>query len=215
MRTASGVLLLLLVLTVVPGVLAQDEPQMPPPSVGEEPPPPGGMVGPVRQFSLEFGVAGMRWDEVAPYEDTGLFEVAIERQLWRGIRGRASFALGKSAFLATEEPVDAWLYSIDLQGLFGLDFGPFRAAGVVPYALVGLGSLVTAPSGAGSEDMVTQAQSRVSYGGGVGVRITSRWEASFEVQGASVRLADPFDATSRETVTVQNLRWEGKVGWVF
>lgn len=190
-------------------------------------PPPGGIVRPERAFALAATVGALRWDEEAPWEDGALAGLAIERALWRGIRGRAAFAFGGTTLAARPsdfppilppapgDDVDAWVYSIDLQAVLGADFGPFRTAGIVPFAVGGVGSLVTNPSGDGGVDLPTRSQTQVTYGGGVRARLGSRWEAVAEATAATVRLADPYDATNNETTTIHNLRWEGRLQWVF
>ena len=105
--------------------------------------------------------------------------------------------------------------SIDLQIVLSADFGPFRAVGVVPYGVGGLGTLITNPTGEGADDLVTRSQSQWTYGGGIRSRIGGQWEALGEVIVAGVRLADPLVPEERSTETIHNLRWEGRVNWRF
>jgi hypothetical protein len=142
--------------------------------------------------------------------------LSIERILVRGIRGRLSMAAGKTTLHLEEVERDAWIMPFDLQVLLSPDFGPFRRLGVMPYAVVGFGTLVTNPSGDGPEDeLSTRSQSQWTYGGGIQARVRERFEARLEGTVAGVRLADPFTAELRETLTVHNHRWEGRVSWLF
>lgn len=177
-------------------------------------PPPGGLVEPARGYALGAFAGWLRWDDAAPYEDAPLWGLAVERDLWSFVRGRASMGAGTSTLLAAE-PVDAWIFSFDLQVVLAADVGPFRAAGVIPYALGGVGSLVTNPTGDGAGDLPTRSQSAWTWGGGVRARIADRWEARGEATVPAVRLADPLEGENRETETIHNLRWEGSVQWLF
>lgn len=177
-------------------------------------PPAGGIVSTDHPYAIGLGLGSYRWDEEAPYDDLVLASLTIERQLWRGVRGRAGLGAGVT-HLAADGPVDTDLYVIDLQVLAGPDFGAFRAIGVLPYALAGVGSLVSNPSSEGERDLPTRSQSQFTYGGGVLARVLERWEARAEVSAANLRLANPFDGEDRDTDTVQNLRWEGRLSWLF
>ena len=178
-------------------------------------PPPGGIVPTERNFAVGFGLGSLQWDEAAPYEDTTLASVAIERRLWTGIRGRAAMGFGSTELAAEEGPVDTNVYSFDLHVLLAPDFGAVGDLGVMPYALLGVGSLVTDPSSEQGRDFATRSQSQVTYGGGVTARLFERWEARGEVAASSLRLANPFEAEDRETGTIHNLRWEGRISWLF
>ncbi|CAN5140339.1 hypothetical protein BH18GEM1_BH18GEM1_18080 [soil metagenome] len=187
-----------------------------------EPPPAGGIVPLDRSYAVGLGVGMLRWDDAAPYANMPLVSLSIERRLWSFIRGRAGVGVGQTDFVITEagtgaggDPVDIDLYAIDLQVLFGADFGPFRAAGVVPYAVAGVGSVVTDPAHGDERELPTRSQSQATYGGGVLARVLDRWEARGEVTVAALRLADPVNGEERQTETIHNLRWEGRVSWLF
>lgn len=184
---------------------------------GAQAPPPGGMVEVERSYGLGLGLAGLRWDdESIPFDDTALVSLSIERDLWRGMSGRASIARGSSTLTGEEEgAIDAGVWSLDLQVLLALEFGPLARLPVLPYAIGGVGSLVTNPSGEGGLDLPTRSQSQWSYGAGVRARIASRWEAVVEGTGVGVRFADPFTPENRETRTIHNIRWEGRLQWRF
>ena len=86
----------------------------------------------------------------------------------------------------------------------------------MPYVVGGFGTLVTNPSGEGPEgDLPTRSQSQWTYGGGVQARVYERLEARIEGTIAGVRFADPFVGEERETQTIHNRRWEGRVSWLF
>lgn len=192
---------------VLPGVAGRDAPA----------PPPGGIIDAERSYAIGLGVAAFRWDERAPYDDMALGSFTIERRLWSGIRGRAGLAAGMTDLAGSSagEPVATDVYLVDLQILAGPDFGVFREIGVLPYGLVGVGSLVTNPSSDGGLDLPTRSQSQFTYGGGVMARVFARWEARAEVTRSNFRLADPFEGENVDTETIHNLRWEGRISWLF
>ena len=191
--------------------------QVPPVTTGRgvaSAPPAGGIVPPERNFALGLGIGVLGWDETAPFDDLTLASIGIERRLWTGIRGRAAMGVGSTELVA-ENPVDTNVYAFDLQVLVAPEFGPFRDLGVMPYGLVGLGSLVTDPDSDQDREFPTRSQSQVTYGGGVAARLFERWEARGEVTAASLRLANPFEEENQDTNTIHNLRWEGRISWLF
>jgi hypothetical protein len=179
-------------------------------------PPPSGIVTKPRAFALGVGVGHYAWEEPSPFQDLTMTSLSIERMLWRGIRGRATMAAGKTSLEVAEQEVDAWIMPFDLQVLLSPDFGPFHRFGVMPYAIGGFGTLITNPSGdLELDELTTRSQSQWTYGGGVLARIRGRFEARFEGTAAGVRFADPVESENRETHTVHNRRWEGRMSWLF
>lgn len=178
-------------------------------------PPPGGIVPRVRSYALGIGVGSLRWDDAAPYDDLVVTSLSIERTLWRWLRGRAGMGYGTTT-LDAGLGVDTRVYAFDLQVVLIPAVGPLERIGILPYGVAGVGSLVTDPAGdpEGLEP-VTRSQSQVTYGGGVRARLHERWEARAEATGISLRLADPLDGEERETSTIHNLRWEGRLSWIF
>lgn len=185
---------------------AQDVPDAPPPS---------GIVPPARGFALGLGVGSYDWEETSPYEDMTMTTLSIERVLWRGIRGRASIGAGKTTLSVPAGSTEAWAMPIDLQVLLAPDFGPFRRLGIMPYAVGGFGTLITNPTGDVEVELTTRSQSEWTYGGGILARLGDRFEARLEKTGVGVRLADPIEAEQRETRTIHNRRWEGRISWLF
>ena len=183
-------------------------------------PSPSGIVPKPRNFALAVGVGSYQWEEpspfAAPYEDLTMTTLSIERILWRGVRGRASMGAGKTVLQVGPDEVDTWVMPFDLQVVVSPDFGPFRRFGVMPYAVGGFGSLVTNPSGDLEDlELTTRSQSQWTYGGGILARFLERFEGRFEGTAAGVRLADPVEGEERETQTVHNRRWEGRISWLF
>lgn len=183
-------------------------------------PPPSGIVPKPLRFALGVGIGSYQWEDPAPfgapYEDLTMTTLSIERILWRWVRGRASMGAGKTVLQVGPEEVDTWVMPFDLQVVVSPDFGPFRRFGVMPYAVGGFGSLVTNPSGDLEDlELTTRSQSQWTYGGGILGRFLERFEARFEGTAAGVRLADPVEGEERETQTVHNRRWEGRISWLF
>lgn len=209
MRGRAALLALVLLASAAPAgaqVLSGDPPDAPPAS---------GIVPRVRAFALVLGVGSYRWEDPSPYEDMTMTSLSIERALWPGIRGRASIAAGKTTLTLESMSVDAWAMPLDLQVLLAPDFGPLRRLGVMPYAVGGLGTLITNPSGDTDVELTTRSQSQWTYGGGVLARVGGRFEARLEGTSVGVRLAHPEEAEDRDTQTVHNRRWEGRISWLF
>lgn len=194
---------------LAPATLAAQEGGLPPP------PPPSGITPSERDYALGFGIGTLSWDDGAPYHDVTMASVGIERRLWQGLRGRARIGFGESELRgSTETSVDVVL--LDLELLFAPAFGPLRDWPVLPYAVGGLGALVTDPSGMeGTDELRTESQSQWTVGGGVRARPFRRWEIELEGTSSGVRLLNPLDPDNRESETIHNLRWEGRVSWIF
>lgn len=183
-------------------------------------PPPSGLVQKPRNFALGVGVGSYRWEEPTPfadpYEDLTMTTLSIERILWRGVRGRASMGAGKTTLRIESSEIDTWVMPFDLQVVLAPDFGPFHRFGVMPYAVGGFGTLVTNPSGDLEElELTTRSQSQWTYGGGIQASFLERFEARLESTAAGVRMADPVESEERETQTIHNRRWEGRISWLF
>lgn len=210
MRARRSLLVGLALSMALPGVArAQREASDP-----ADPPPPGGIAEVERTHGLGLGVARLGWDETVPYDDLGMVTLSVERDLWRGIRGRAGLAWGRST-LTAGDPVDAGVWSFDLQVLLAPEIGPLVGSPVLPYAIGAIGSLVTNPSGEGGVDLPTRSQSQWSWGGGVRADLGRRWEAMVEATSVGVRFADPVVPDNRESRTIHNIRWEGRLQWRF
>lgn len=209
MRQAVGAWLLATSALLLPAtVRAQDAAETVPV------PPPGGITPSEPNYSLGVGVGFLTWDDDAPYEGVTLASLGIERRLWQAIRGRARMGLGESELLG-EGNTDVTVILIDLEVLVSPAFGPLRDLPVLPYAVGGLGAVVTDPSGEGDDDPPTHSQSQWSVGGGVRARPFSRWELEVEGVRNGMRLLDPLDAENPDSETIHNLRWEGRLSWTF
>ena len=205
MRLAAAVLLGAL---LAPTRLAAQEVGLP------SPPPPSGITPTERDYALGFGIGSLSWDDGVPYDDVTLMSVGVERRLWQGLRGRARLGFGETDLRGIETSVSVIL--LDLELLFSPAFGPLQGWPVLPYAVGGLGALVTDPSSLeGAEELRTESQSQWTVGGGVRARPFRRWELEVEGTSSGVRLLDPLDPENRESETIHNLRWEGRVSWIF
>jgi hypothetical protein len=177
-------------------------------------PPPSGITPSEPTYALGVGVGALTWDDDAPYEGVTLASLGIERRLWQAIRGRARLGLGETELLG-EGNTDVTIILIDLEVLVSPAFGRLRDLAVLPYAVGGLGAVVTDPSGEGDTDPPTRSQSQWSIGGGVRARPFERWELEAEAVRNGVRLVDPLDAENPDSETIHNLRWEGRLSWTF
>ncbi|HKY60781.1 MAG TPA: hypothetical protein VJP59_07200 [Gemmatimonadota bacterium] len=177
-------------------------------------PPPSGITPSDPTYALGFGVGVLSWDDDAPYEGVTVASLGIERRLWHAVRGRARLGLGESELLG-EGNTDVTVILIDLEVLVSPAFGPLRDLPVLPYAVGGLGAVVTDPSGEGDTDPATHSQSQWSVGGGIRARPFSRWEVEVEGVRSGMRLLDPLDAENPDSETIHNLRWEGRLSWTF
>ena len=184
-------------------------------------PPPSGIVPKPKNFAFAVGVGTYRWEDPSPFEapfdDLTMTSLSIERMLWRGMRGRASMAAGKTTLQVGSDQVDAWVMPFDLQVVVAPDFGPFRRFGVMPYAVGGFGSLVTNPSGDLEDlDLTTRSQSQWTYGGGIQARYRIASRAESRARRRAFGSSDPGgEPRNANTQTVHNRRWEGRISWLF
>ncbi|MGH7559057.1 MAG: hypothetical protein ACREMD_15020 [Gemmatimonadota bacterium] len=180
------------------------------------PPPPGGITSTEPGYALGFGVGRLTWDDDAPYGGLTVASVGIERRLWQGIRGRARIGLGETE-LQGDVVTDVTVVLLDLDLLVAPAFGPLRDWPVLPYVVGGLGAVVTNPAEEAGAELGTESQSQWTLGGGVRARPFRRLELEFEGTRNGVRLLDPLDPENpnRESETIHNLRWEGRVSWIF
>jgi hypothetical protein len=211
----SRAALALLVALALPAAARAQEAPLPLPGSDAPAPPPGGLVGPEHGFALGAVVGTLRWDDDAPYDDGLVWGLSLERRLWSFIRGRAGLTAGSTALPVESGEVDVWVMSFDLQVVVGADVGPLADARVVPYAVAGIGSLVTNPTGDSAGELPTRSQTQWGWGGGVRARLAERWEARAEATRRAVRLADPLDSEVLDTDTIHNLQIEGSLQWVF
>jgi hypothetical protein len=88
---------------------------------------------------------------------------------------------------------------IDLMVVGRLAVRPLVRAGVVPFGLVGLGSVILDPSG---DDFRTRSQGAFSIGGGIDLEPRGRWGGRVEFRHYSVSLEDVLDPLDRQGETL-------------
>lgn len=103
-----------------------------------------------------------------------------------------------------QSSVEARQYTVDLVAVGRLGLPSLRAIGVVPFATVGLGSVVHDPK---PDSLGTRSQGAWEYGAGVDLPVMEHFGARIEWRRANVSLENLFDdGTDRTGVTVMNDR---------
>ncbi|MBA2564585.1 MAG: hypothetical protein H0V09_04090 [Gemmatimonadetes bacterium] len=236
-RARGALQALLLVLALCGGgsaaAPAQQEPsENPPPTAGGGETP---LVVPekpsVHQYRVAGGLAAFAWDEDVPADDGPVAGIDVERDLAPFLAVRAGLRYGTTEFralasvvddetgedgasgeLATGEAVDTRLYLPELALLLQADLGPLRDTPLVPYAVLGFGSLITDPD---REGLTTHSQNAFGYGLGARLRLGGRLGARGEVERYLLKLEDVLgesdDPANRDSRSVHNLRFGGSL----
>lgn len=198
-----------LAVVLATGPLGAQEEELDVPAMAESP----------RQFHLGASVAVLSWSNPAspattdPDVDGGaLVGLDVERLLTRFASIRLSGAYGSTTVSAPAGSVDVntALFELSLHGRLALS--SLREVGVVPYAGLGIGSVVFDPV---AEDLTTNSQNSLSYGGGLEVRALPRIGFRAEWKHHAVELENLFDPTDRTGRDRNADRFQASVYWTF
>lgn len=184
-------------------------------SAGEVEPPPAA------EAPLQFEVGPMAsvstWESPAgrpAINDATVFGLSAESIVADYFGIRLDLAYGTHRFLPSAEggatgfepSIEAGQYSVDVVLVGRLGLPRLREIGVVPFATIGLGSVVHDPK---PEDLATRSQSAWEYGAGVDLPLLTHFGARLEWRRADVSLEDLFDddGSDRTGLTVSNDRF--------
>ena len=154
------------------------------------------------QFRLS-GTGGVfLWGEeenVPRIDDLALFGLDIESRVVPALAFRLGVSYGRTSAADDTSSVDVNQWMIDLMAVGRLAVRPLVRAGVVPFGLVGLGSVILDPSG---DDFRTRSQGAFSIGGGIDLEPRGRWGGRVEFRHYSVSLEDVLDPLDRQGETL-------------
>ena len=154
------------------------------------------------QFRLS-GTGGVfLWGEeenVPRIDDLALFGLDIESRVVPALAFRLGVSYGRTSAADDTSSVDVNQWMIDLMAVGRLAVRPLVRAGVVPFGLVGLGSIILDPSG---DDFRTRSQGAFSIGGGIDLEPRGRWGGRVEFRHYSVSLEDVLDPLERQGETL-------------
>lgn len=165
------------------------------------------------QFRLS--VTGSYVDWTAPEDSrgqeidgAGAWGLDLETRVARFLSFRFGGAYGTTEITGTgaegtRRTVDADQWLLEVVAEPRLAAGPLREAGVVPFGVVGAGSVVHDPKTAEGEfdpPLLTRSQGSLIYGGGLEVEPAAlgRFGARLEFRRAEVQVQDLFVSTDRE-----------------
>lgn len=205
-RRAAGLALALTAaaaLALRPGTAAAQEPP-------EEPP----MAESPRQFHLAVTAGALTWsDGDGPAVDGGaLLGLDVERLLTPYASVRLAGAHGSTTVTGPDGSADvnAAVFELTLAGRAALP--ALRRAGIVPFAGVGIGSVVFDPDVAG---LPTRSQNALSYGLGLEARPLPRIGVRAEWKHYAVELENLFEPTDRTGSDRDADRFQASVFWTF
>lgn len=196
---------------------------------GEDPAGPP-MADAPNQFRASATAGWLAWDDPespgGKQVDTGaLWGVDLETRVSRWVAFRFGGAYGRTAITGVDpegvtRTVDANQVVLELLAEPRLEVGPLTRAGVVPFGIVGAGSVVHDPSTGEGEfepSLPSRSQGSLIYGGGVEVAPEALGDVGFRLEWrrTEVQLQPTFVVTSLEGTGRGASRFMGSIYWSF
>lgn len=156
------------------------------------------------QFRLSGTVGAFFWGEkegVVDLDNLVNFGIDIESRPAPAVafRLRGSYGRTKASVDTASVDVNQWEFGVDIVGRVAV--APFTKAGVVPFGLIGAGTIALDPRDDPpdpDDKLVTRSQGAFSFGGGIDIEPRgSRWGGRVEYRRYSVSLEDPFNPVDR------------------
>lgn len=202
-RTAAATAALALVSGLGAPAAAQDPGVPEPPEPAEAP----------LQFEVGPTASISTWEthvDRPTIDDAAAFGLSVESMVMDYLGIRLDLATGSHRFAPPvgaggQSAVDARQYTVDLLAVGRLGLPRLREIGVVPFATVGLGSVVHDPK---PDSLATRSQGAWEYGAGVDLPVLEHFGARLEWRRANVNLENLFgDGADRTGMTVTNDRF--------
>lgn len=167
-----------------------------------------------RPFRLSASGSALLWEEAATRspEDGSLWGLEIERQVLRWAFVRLGGAFGTAAVSDGERSADVNTYLFEVTGGPRLALPALREAGVVPFAAVGVGTVVHDPR---SDDLVDRSQNAFTWGLGVEWAVRPSLGLRAEWRRYSVDLQSLFDGVDLTGQVRDADRFQASVFWAF
>lgn len=167
-----------------------------------------------RPFRVGATASALLWEEAATRspDDGALWGLDVERLLLRWAFARLGTAFGTSTVTGADRSVDVNTYLLEVVAGPRLALPALRRAGVVPFAEIGVGSVVHDPK---VDGLTTRSQNAFSWGGGVEWSFRPELGVRAEWRRYSASLEDVFADLDRTGETRDADRLQITVFWAF
>lgn len=118
------------------------------------------------QFRLSLSGSGLLWGgegELRP-GDLTVWGIDLERLLFRHASVRVAAGYGRGSVAGPSRSTDVGTYLVEVVGVGRLAVGPLHEETLIPFAVLGIGTIVHDPA---AEDLTTRSQNALAVGGGV------------------------------------------------
>lgn len=183
---------------------ASGEPDAEAPAMAEAP----------RSFHLGPSVSVVSWeDDGGPaYDDVTLWGIDVERLVASFLAVRLDGGYGRGEVTGGGRTVELNSYLAELALAIRPTVPPLARAGVAPYVVAGLGTVVHDPA---NEDLSTASQNALSWGLGVEVEPLDRFGARLEWRRYEVDLENLLDPADRTGTSRAADRLQLSLYWTF
>lgn len=167
-----------------------------------------------RPFRLSASASALLWEDAATRspEDGSLWGLEVGRHVLRWAFVRLGGAFGTTTLSSGGRSADTNTYLVDVVGGPRLAFRDLRRIGVVPFAAVGVGSVVHDPR---PDGLVDRSQNAFTWGAGVEWSLRPELGVRAEWRRYSVDLQDVFDRIDRTGEGRDADRFQVSVVWAF
>lgn len=215
MRTGVAAALLGVLLLAASPAGAQE------PGAGADAGPPGQeREPPMPERPLQFRVGGtlssFGWS--APdgpgieVEDAAMLGAELETILFRYASARLATSYGRPRVASPARSAEVAQFLVELSVAGRAAGGPWTRWGLVPYAVVGVGSVVHAPE---PDDLISENQNALSWGLGLEWTELRGFGARLEWRDSEVELGDIFEPQARGSTDRDAGRITGQIFWTF
>jgi hypothetical protein len=166
------------------------------------------------QFRIGPSAGALLWNgsAVRTPDDVATWGLQVERVLFRYLSVRFDASYLAERLREGGDSANIHGYLLELSAVPRLALGPLVRAGVVPFAEVGIGSLVFDPGPAG---LPTRSQNSFALGAGVEVRLARRVGGRVQWRHYTVKLQSLFDAADLTSVSRRANRITAGLYWTF
>jgi hypothetical protein len=162
------------------------------------------------QFRLSGTAGAFMWDRkegVVEIDDLANFGIDIESRVVPAVAFRLGASYGSTRAFndSASVGVNQWQFDVSIVGRMA--FAPFSTVGLVPFGMVGAGTVALDPrddpDSPVDDDLVTRSQGAFSFGGGLYIEPErARWGGRVEYRFFRVSLEDPFNPVDRTGDTI-------------
>lgn len=167
------------------------------------------------RFRIAPSVSWLSWEEGAPeVAGAALLGLDLESRVAPYLGFRLDGSRGRTEIVGADRSVDAIQWMAELAAVLRASFAPLERSGVVPFGVVGAGTVVHDPD---ADDLITRSQTAVSWGGGLEVDpgIHRNVAVRLEWRRSEVQLEEMFVPTERDATGRSANRLIGTLSWAF